>query len=124
MGVDKAAQSVVESIYETNTFVENGLIMAKMKPVAIRISDSLYADVKRVVQRRWPNDTSQGQVIRRALEQYVNDADANGKSAKLDRILVVVDWIAAQHQKSNDLQDALSARHGEYSGCDNPPTGE
>lgn len=106
-----------------------------MKPISIRIPDELYKQVKAIVQRAWPNDTSQGQVIRRALEHYVNNADTNGKTAKLDLLLVmgeekrVLDaelrrFVAEQFEQVNVRLDVVAGQYSEYDGCDNPPGGE
>lgn len=107
--------------------------MTGMKPVAIRIPDSLYEKVRAIVRRRFPDDNTQGQIIRRALEQYVHDADGNGKTAKLDLLLVMGEEkrvLDAEFRRFVSEQFALVNRRmdgalkDEFSGCDNPPTRE
>lgn len=109
--------------------------MAKIV-VHARVAQTVVDKVVEEVGKRWPVAT-QSEAIARALEDWTNNIDAGGKSAKLNYLVLAVDdlksidhlvlavlqRIEANLLRSHELQDASTVLVDEYTqaktqGCD------
>lgn len=91
-----------------------------------RVAQSVIERVVEQVKKRWPV-TTQSEAIARALEDWVNNAEGNGKSAKLDKITVLIEWLVAQHQRRIELEATFPVDEytaAKAAGCDSVEDGQ
>lgn len=53
----------------------------------LSVQSDVFAQASEILVRRWPGTETPLEIIKRAFETIVIDADANGKSKKLDIVL-------------------------------------
>lgn len=89
-----------------------------IKATTVRIPPALLERVNEITLKRYPELRNQSDIINRALEIYVNDADSGGKTAKLSEITEllreVLLVIHRQHTRVIELLDKSPEGKGEY----------
>lgn len=110
--VDPVNWATLNDLANVQGVSPSALLRSAMELYLFVVSDGKQALEK--VREVYPHIRTDDEAIRRIIFDWSTDRSNNGKTAKLDQILQLIQWIVEQHKLVNELMDASPAGKSEY----------